>query len=176
MLDFDFTKLALIAAVALIVLGPERLPQVARTLGTLLGRGRRYVDELKSQVTLETELAELRLVKTQVESAVIRSVDTIGSIAPIRRESLVVLPRDDLSSTLSSGNVSAINAVDDIAPGNGSGRKSIYSEQRKHGRPGRAARPSSSHVRKGNPPSTGLQKARSTIVRSEKNCLPVQFL
>ena len=50
MLDFDLSKMALIGAVALVVLGPERLPRVARTAGALLGRSRRYVDEFKGLV------------------------------------------------------------------------------------------------------------------------------
>jgi Tat protein translocase TatB subunit len=60
MLDFDFSKLMLIAVVAIVVLGPERLPSVARTVGALVGRSRRYLDELKAQVARELEHEELR--------------------------------------------------------------------------------------------------------------------
>lgn len=48
MLDFGFDKIALIGAVALIVIGPEKLPRVARTVGTLLGKAQRYVADVKA--------------------------------------------------------------------------------------------------------------------------------
>jgi Tat protein translocase TatB subunit len=88
MLDFDLSKMALIGAVALVVLGPERLPRVARTEGALLGRSRRYVDELKSQVTREMELDELRRTKTQFESTVGRFGDAIDPARYVQRGSL----------------------------------------------------------------------------------------
>ncbi|MEM5327896.1 Sec-independent protein translocase protein TatB [Paraburkholderia sp. JHI2823] len=70
MLDVDFSKLLLIAAVAVVVLGPERLPRVARAVGVLIGRSRRYLDDLKSQVTQELELEQLHAMKSQIESGV----------------------------------------------------------------------------------------------------------
>ena len=53
MLDFGFDKIALIGAVALIVIGPERLPKVARTLGHLVGRMQRYVNDVKADIARE---------------------------------------------------------------------------------------------------------------------------
>lgn len=69
MLDFGFDKLALIGAVALIVIGPERLPKVARTVGLLLGKAQRYVSQVQNEVNRSMELEELKKVKTGLEEA-----------------------------------------------------------------------------------------------------------
>src|ERR1700760_432418 len=69
MIDFGFDKLALISAVALVVIGPERLPRVARMVGTLLGRAQRYVADVKAEVNRSIELEELNKVKSQFEGA-----------------------------------------------------------------------------------------------------------
>lgn len=69
MLDFGFDKLALIGAVALVVIGPEKLPRVARTVGTLLGKAQRYVADVKAEVNRSIELEELQKMKTQFETA-----------------------------------------------------------------------------------------------------------
>lgn len=67
MFDISFTEIVVIGIVALIVLGPERLPVVARTLGHLLGRGQRYVSQIKNDIKQEIELDELRKLKTSLE-------------------------------------------------------------------------------------------------------------
>lgn len=69
MIDFGFDKLALIGAVALIVIGPERLPRVARTVGHLMGKAQRYVADVKAEVNRSIELEELKKMKTQFEDA-----------------------------------------------------------------------------------------------------------
>lgn len=69
MIDFGFDKIALIGAVALIVLGPERLPRVARTVGHLLGKAQRYVADVKAEVNRSIELEELKKMKDQFEQA-----------------------------------------------------------------------------------------------------------
>lgn len=69
MIDFGFDKIALIGAVALIVIGPEKLPKVARTVGTLMGKARRYVADVKAEVNRSIELEELQKMKTQFETA-----------------------------------------------------------------------------------------------------------
>jgi sec-independent protein translocase protein TatB len=69
-LDFGFDKIALIGAVALIVIGPEKLPRVARTVGTLLGKAQRYVADVKAEVNRSIELEELQKMKTQFQTAV----------------------------------------------------------------------------------------------------------
>ena len=69
MLDFGFDKIALIGAVALIVIGPQRLPKVARTVGHLMGKAQRYVAEVKAEVNRSIELEELKKAKNQFEDA-----------------------------------------------------------------------------------------------------------
>jgi sec-independent protein translocase protein TatB len=69
MIDFGFDKIALIGAVALIVIGPEKLPKVARTLGHLVGKAQRYVADVKAEVNRSMELEELKKMKTQFEDA-----------------------------------------------------------------------------------------------------------
>ncbi len=69
MIDLGLSKLALIGAVALVVIGPEKLPRVARTLGTLLGKAQRYVADVKAEVNRSMELEELKKMKSTVEGA-----------------------------------------------------------------------------------------------------------
>src|SRR5687768_11162846 len=69
MIDLGFDKLALIGAVALIVIGPEKLPRVARTVGHLIGKAQRYVSDVKAEVNRSIELDELRKMKTEFETA-----------------------------------------------------------------------------------------------------------
>jgi sec-independent protein translocase protein TatB len=69
MLDLGLTKMALIGVVALVVLGPERLPGVARTAGALFGRAQRYINDVKSEVVREMELDELKKMRTEFETA-----------------------------------------------------------------------------------------------------------
>ena len=69
MLDLGISKMALIGAVALIVIGPEKLPRVARTVGTLLGKAQRYVSDVKAEVNRAMDLDELKKMKESVEEA-----------------------------------------------------------------------------------------------------------
>ena len=69
MIDFGFDKLALIGAVALIVIGPEKLPRVARTVGHFIGKAQRYVADVKAEVNRSIELEELQKMKSQFETA-----------------------------------------------------------------------------------------------------------
>jgi len=69
MFDIGLSELFVIGVVALVVIGPERLPKVARTLGILFGRLQRYVTQVKSDISREMELAELGKVKTEFETA-----------------------------------------------------------------------------------------------------------
>ena len=69
MFDFGFSKLLLLGIVALVVIGPERLPKVARTLGHLYGRLQRYVTQVKADIHREMETADLGKMKNEFESA-----------------------------------------------------------------------------------------------------------
>ena len=88
MIDLGLSKLAIIGVVALIVIGPEKLPKVARMAGSLYGRAQRYLHEVKSEVSREIELEELRnlqkevqetaqSIKSNVENSIKDSVDDV---------------------------------------------------------------------------------------------------
>jgi len=82
MFDISFGELMLIGVIALVVIGPQRLPTVARTLGHLIGRAQRYVNDVKHDIQKEIDLEELNKVKSQMESAarsVQSSVQDVGS-------------------------------------------------------------------------------------------------
>jgi sec-independent protein translocase protein TatB len=69
MFDFSFGELAVIGTVALVVLGPERLPKVARTLGDWLGKAQRYVSQVKADINREMELTELKKLQEEARNA-----------------------------------------------------------------------------------------------------------
>ncbi len=69
MLDLGLSKLAIIGVVALIVIGPEKLPKVARMAGSLYGRAQRYLNEVKSEVSREIELEELKSIQKEMQEA-----------------------------------------------------------------------------------------------------------
>jgi sec-independent protein translocase protein TatB len=69
MIDLGVSKIALIGAVALIVIGPEKLPRVARMVGTMIGRAQRYVSDVKAEVNRSMDLDELKKMKDTVEGA-----------------------------------------------------------------------------------------------------------
>ena len=69
MFDIGFSELMVIAVVALIVIGPERLPKVARTLGHLFGRMQRYVNDVKADIAREMELDELKKLQATMQDA-----------------------------------------------------------------------------------------------------------
>ena len=69
MFDVGFSEFVVIGVVALIVIGPERLPKAARTMGLLFGRLQRYVSDVKSDISREMELDELRKLQKQVQGA-----------------------------------------------------------------------------------------------------------
>jgi sec-independent protein translocase protein TatB len=68
-IDLGISKMALIGAVALIVIGPEKLPRVARTVGALIGKAQRYVSDVKAEVSRSMELEELKKMRESVEGA-----------------------------------------------------------------------------------------------------------
>lgn len=69
MFDVGFSELIVIALVALIVIGPERLPRVARTVGVLLGRAQRYVNDVKIDIQREVNLEELKNIQSTFQDA-----------------------------------------------------------------------------------------------------------
>ena len=69
MFDISFTELMVIGMIALVVIGPERLPKVARTLGHLLGRAQRYVNDVKTDIKREMDAGDLNNLKNQFDEA-----------------------------------------------------------------------------------------------------------
>ncbi|MDH4115509.1 MAG: Sec-independent protein translocase protein TatB [Burkholderiaceae bacterium] len=98
MFDFSFGELAVIGAVALVVLGPERLPKVARMAGEWAGKAQRYVSQVKTDITREMEVAELQKLQQQARD-VARSIETSvqGGVASIQSE------LDSTANSLNSG-------------------------------------------------------------------------
>ena len=93
MFDVGFSELIVIAIVALVVIGPERLPKVARTAGLLLGRLQRYVNDVKADINREMQLDELKALRAEMQDSArdfeqrlhseIRSVEeTVATAAP----------------------------------------------------------------------------------------------
>lgn len=68
MFDIGFSEIAVIAIVALLVMGPKRLPVATRTLGALLGRAQRYVNDVKSDIQRQMDLEQLRKVQEEVKN------------------------------------------------------------------------------------------------------------
>ncbi len=90
-----------IAVVALIVIGPERLPRVARTMGHLFGRLQRYVNDVKADISREMELEELRKFRSTVEDAARGFESTVNTtVASVQSE--VAKTESELSATVSS--------------------------------------------------------------------------
>ena len=86
MIDLGVSKLALIAVVALVVVGPERLPKVARMVGNLFGRAQRYMAEVKSEVSRQMEVEEFKKLREEsvaafkdVESSIQSTVQEAGA-------------------------------------------------------------------------------------------------
>jgi sec-independent protein translocase protein TatB len=67
--DISFGELMVIGVVALVVIGPEKLPKVARTVGALVGRAQRYVNNVKADIHREVNLSELKQVQSDLTSA-----------------------------------------------------------------------------------------------------------
>ena len=80
MFDIGFSELLVIAVVALLVIGPERLPKVARTAGHLFGRLQRYVNDVKADIQREMELDELRKLRSQFEDAARSVQDSVHEV------------------------------------------------------------------------------------------------
>src|SRR5262245_64202898 len=79
MFDIGFSELLVIALVALIVIGPERLPRVARTIGHLVGRMQRYVNDVKADINREIELEELRKMRYSMQKAAYEMESSVQS-------------------------------------------------------------------------------------------------
>jgi sec-independent protein translocase protein TatB len=93
MFDFGFSEMVIVAVVALVVLGPERLPRVARQAGQWMSKLQRYVSDVKSDINRQMELDELRRLKTEVTTAAQGLEGTVRSVMSDAQSSL-----DELAS------------------------------------------------------------------------------
>jgi sec-independent protein translocase protein TatB len=98
MFDIGFSEIVVIAVVALIVLGPERLPKAARTMGHLFGRLQRYVNDVKADINREMEIEELKKLQQEVKSAAREMEQSVTSAA-----SSVESGMRDVESQLNAG-------------------------------------------------------------------------
>jgi len=103
MFDIAFSELVVIAIVALIVIGPEKLPKVARTIGTVVGRMQRYMAQIKDEVNRESRFAELQKLQQEIQQATDSAQSGLQSGA------------NYLADAVSTSNQNAIQEVDDMA-------------------------------------------------------------
>jgi sec-independent protein translocase protein TatB len=130
MIDFGFDKIALIGAVALIVIGPEKLPRVARTVGHMLGKAQRYVADVKAEVNRSIELDELKKMKTEFEDAA-RDVQSSVNSEVEQANAAIRSEWDSAGAALEGGNV----------PHHGSSPPPVYKHPKKQWRLKRGATP-----------------------------------
>jgi len=90
MFDIGFSELMLIAVVALVVIGPERLPRVARTAGHLLGRLQRYVSTVKSDISREMQVEELRRLQSEIQESARSVENSLSSEMQAAKQALTV--------------------------------------------------------------------------------------
>src|SRR5256714_11465736 len=108
MFDIGFSELLVIGLVALIVIGPEKLPRVARTLGHLAGRLQRYVADVKADINREIELDELRKMRDSMQKA---AADMQTSV-----DTELTKTADELNKAVEGVKPAAPEAVPDKAP------------------------------------------------------------
>jgi len=122
MFDIGFSEMIVIAIVALVVIGPERLPRVARTAGLLLGRLQRYVSDVKSDINREIQLDELKKLQSEirdsarsVEQSLTSGVQEVRQTAQSVTESLTPTPAAVPAQPASPGDAQAPAAAPPVA-------------------------------------------------------------
>jgi sec-independent protein translocase protein TatB len=105
MFDIGFSEIVVIGVVALVVIGPERLPKTARTLGHLFGRLQRYVSDVKADISREMELDELRKLQREMQGAAREFEQTVTTAAHDVRTGVQNVERElnDAAATPSTG-------------------------------------------------------------------------
>ncbi len=98
MIDLGLTKIALIGVVALVVIGPEKLPRVARMAGSLFGRAQRYINDVKQEVSREIDLDEFRKMQQDVREAASTVEQSISENAAEVRDAVSTGWNDDFTS------------------------------------------------------------------------------
>lgn len=123
MFDVGLSELMVLAAVALIVIGPERLPKVARTAGLLLGRLQRYVSDVKSDINREMQLDELKKLQqqmtdqvTSLETSVAHEIREVESSVNNVIEPLMTDTTVSPAPTLEAAPAAATEPAETLAP------------------------------------------------------------
>ncbi len=98
MFDIAFSELIVIAIVALIVIGPEKLPKVARTLGALTGRMQKYMAQIKEEVNRESRFAELQKLQDEIRSAGSAAKESLQSGVNVIEQELRITETDSNST------------------------------------------------------------------------------
>ena len=112
MFDIGFSEMIVIAVIALIVLGPEKLPRVARTAGHLLGRMQRYVNDVKADINREVELDELRKLQKEMQNTAQSIEQTVkGEINAVESEFKQI--GDSAQKALAEPSASVVDPVAD---------------------------------------------------------------
>jgi sec-independent protein translocase protein TatB len=128
MFDFSIGELGVIGVVALVVLGPERMPKVARTIGEWIGKAQRYVNEVKNDINREMELAELKKLQEEARSAAQSIQSSVqGLQADLSRAA------SDLTTPLSSGTAEATATNYALESGSDSWKSHRFSRRYKSG-------------------------------------------
>ncbi|MDO8959139.1 MAG: Sec-independent protein translocase protein TatB [Rhodocyclaceae bacterium] len=113
MFDIGFTELMVIALVGLIVIGPERMPKVARTVGHLLGRLQRYVGDVKADIKREMQIEELKKLQSEMSAQVHDMESRVDEQMKATEASLnqSILPPGDTTSVAADTPASAETAI-----------------------------------------------------------------
>lgn len=109
MFDVSLSELMLISVIALIVIGPERLPKVARTIGHLVGRAQRYVTDVKTDIKREMDIEELSGIKSQMEDAAKSVKDSMKQASDTFRN-----PLEEAQQALKEASSSVGNLMDEV--------------------------------------------------------------
>lgn len=170
MFDIGFSEFLVIGVVALIVIGPERLPGVARTLGHLMGRMQRYVNEVKSDIQREMELDELRKLRESVEASAREIEQSVSrevgeAEAEMREIKTLVDPATGTATPLDSGSAEPAPS-DSAAAATGVGATGSSATQSAAGMPhtGPAKPAAESGVAPEPVPAPGNDDAASAVV------------
>ena len=114
MFDVGFSELFVIAVVALVVIGPERMPGAARTAGALFGRARRYINALKADIQNEVDLEEFNRIKStfydaakSIEHSASQVKEELDATAELLNESIAAQSEAPAAATVETPNVPA---------------------------------------------------------------------
>ena len=121
MFDIGFSEIVVIAVVALVVIGPERLPKAARTLGHLFGRLQRYVSDVKADINREMELDELRKLQREMQGAARDFEQSVSTAANDVKAGVRSVERDlsDTSTSAQAGDAGTPVPAAGTQPGDG---------------------------------------------------------